>query len=503
MKRFDGINNDGGMFQDRNPAQAKLGSVLDASWLNMMQDEVINVIEGAGITLDGTKTTQLSEAITKIIKDYSIASQLPMPNVWAPLKGNLSLLCGFNTAMDTISVDGTEYQVAGRILTFSRSTTATYFNQAGQYTVAKVNEARHEKEGILLEGRITNNVIFSNSPEQWLNTDALCDITALPDYGVTKCMTGQMVVAREPLKASIRITSSNGNPFAVVAGDMITASCRYKSDVPDTRLRIRFASELGFEGSQYFNMDGTLGVGDPAVKSTVRLLPDGFIEAVSTITAARAGNFYGEFYFTHNDTVSGQIPLNSECMLQIPQVEFNTKKTSFIPTLDTPVTREPDLLTLKQKNNVMFGKDLTIAFKFNLLGGAVNNPGQNTSNIRRGLISLYPYASAYMALMVGNNRFSMWHGNNTFSGGIIATNSGILALRTKNGMNSCWLNGSKGAIENPIVIPDGAVNFNNDIIIGYGAGATVAGARPMEGHISDFRIWDHGLTDIQMEGMIQ
>lgn len=503
MKRFDGVNNDAGMFQDRNPAQAKLGSILDASWLNMMQDEVINIIEGAGITLDGTKTTQLSEAITKIIKDYSIAQKLPTPNVWAPLKGNLSLICGFNTAMDNITVDGVDYQVAARIFNYARATIATYFNTAGQYTVAKVNEPRYEKEGLLLEGRVSNNVLFSNTPSQWLNKDSGCDITELPEYGLSKCMTGRVVVAREPLKASVRITSSSGNPFAVTAGDMITASCRYKSSIPDTRLRIRFASEQGFEGSQYFNNDGTLSVGDSNVKSTVKVLADGFIEVTSTITAARSGNFFGEFYLTHIDTSSGQIPLNSECMLQLPQVEFNTKKTSFIPTLGTPVTREPDVLTLKQKNNIAYGKDLTIAFKFNLLGGPVNNPGQNTANVRRGLISLYPYASAYMTIMMENNRFSMSHGNATFSGGVNAIQSGVLAMRTKDGINSCWLNGVKGSIENPMVVPDGENTFSNDILIGYGAGASIAGARPMEGHISDFRIWDHGLTDIQMEGMIQ
>ena len=64
------------------------------------------------------------------------------------------------------------------------------------------------------------------------------------------------------------------------------------------------------------------------------------------------------------------------------------------------------------------------------------------------------------------------------------------------------MSGVKGGVENPISVPAGTNDYSADILIGYGAGATVAGARPIDGHISDLRIWDVGLTDIQMAGMV-
>ena len=481
MKRFDGVNNNAGMFQDRNPAQAKLGSILDASWLNMVQSEVVNVIEGAGIVLDGNKTTQLSEAITKIIQDYSIAQKLPNPVLWAPLSGNLNLISGFNTALDTITVGGTDYSVAARMLSFSRSTTATYVNRVGEYVDAKINEPRFEKEGLLIEGRSTN-LTFPSDCLDMLLTTARSTVTKITKAGIFGATEVILVSSDDQVGAKYAYPKQT---TGFVEGDEVAVSAVIRILHPQIK-KFRI-------GSNDFNTAAT----------TYNVEPDSSIIRVSHASVVKAGSTSVRTYLWPRTDLDGDIVSQNEPLFEILhyQIEKNTKATSIIRTTTTAVTREPDILTVKQKNNINFGKELTVAFRFNLLGGPVNNPGGG-SNIRRGLISLYPYTDAYMTIMMASNKFSMSHGSSTFSGDVTAAKSGVLAARTKDGINSCWLSGVKGNVENPISVPAGTNDYSADILIGYGAGATVAGARPIDGHISDLRIWDVGLTDIQMAGMV-
>lgn len=63
MKRIDAPNHVGNQFQDGNQASGISGTVVDASWLNSIQEELANAVEGAGITLDAGDAGQLLEAI--------------------------------------------------------------------------------------------------------------------------------------------------------------------------------------------------------------------------------------------------------------------------------------------------------------------------------------------------------------------------------------------------------------------------------------------------------
>ncbi|MDN3578724.1 hypothetical protein QWZ03_18310 [Chitinimonas viridis] len=57
------INSPDQQFHDGDPSQGVVGTLVSASWLNQVQEEIATVIEGAGITLDPAKTNQLEEAI--------------------------------------------------------------------------------------------------------------------------------------------------------------------------------------------------------------------------------------------------------------------------------------------------------------------------------------------------------------------------------------------------------------------------------------------------------
>lgn len=495
MKRFDGINNDGGMFQDRNPAQAKLGSVLDASWLNMMQDEVINVIEGAGITLDGTKTTQLSDAITKIINDYSIASQLPIPNVWAPLKGNLSLLCGFNTAMDTISVNGTDYQVAGRILTFSRPTTATYINVNGDRVSAKINEPRFEKRGLLVEGPSTNRIPNTNTLPTAYNTI----ITADGEWA--KIIETATDTSHTASYASITPTAIGLYTFSIDLKPLDAGVNRFVSmSIDSTGIAVNHRATFDL-------VTGTFTEQNSPVLVTMEPLNGGAWRCALTFNLKTVGVVNISVRLSDRNADGLQTYVGdgiSGCMARAPQFESQPFATSFIPTAGSPVTRGTDALSLPWLNNldpiIDIGNKYTLSMKFSLMGNAKimntlyrylfnqlspNGIGNFIARVNK------PDPNADMA-------FYRSGGTGTVKIDIGTSNqSGVLVARVKPDnfitlrINSITVNGNSPAAPSKSGLPTT-----------LGIGGASNGSFSIFGHISDLRIWNEALTDIQMEGIV-
>lgn len=66
MHKIDTPSAVNGSFVDKNVSAGVPGTVCDAKWLNSVQNEICNTIEGAGLTLDHQDNTQLNKAIKKI-----------------------------------------------------------------------------------------------------------------------------------------------------------------------------------------------------------------------------------------------------------------------------------------------------------------------------------------------------------------------------------------------------------------------------------------------------
>ena len=69
MHTIDTANAVGSQFANRDEINKKPGTIIDASIMNAMQNEIVNVILGAGIQLDKNKHDQLKTAIAKYITD--------------------------------------------------------------------------------------------------------------------------------------------------------------------------------------------------------------------------------------------------------------------------------------------------------------------------------------------------------------------------------------------------------------------------------------------------
>jgi hypothetical protein len=59
MHRTDAARNVANLFVDKNPSAGTRGTVVDAAWLNAVQEEICNFIEDLGGTLVKGTNTQL------------------------------------------------------------------------------------------------------------------------------------------------------------------------------------------------------------------------------------------------------------------------------------------------------------------------------------------------------------------------------------------------------------------------------------------------------------
>lgn len=108
-------------FKDGNKSSGIAATAFNASWVNSVQEEIANVIEGAGITLDNAANTQLQQAIQNMINggDYK-------PSVRAASVGNTASLSG------TATIDGVSLIAGDRVLIKDNATAS----QNGIYVVA-------------------------------------------------------------------------------------------------------------------------------------------------------------------------------------------------------------------------------------------------------------------------------------------------------------------------------------------------------------------------------
>ncbi|QUM72172.1 gp53-like domain-containing protein [Sphingopyxis granuli] len=67
MERIAGPGNVNNQFSEGNPAIGQQATMVTAKWTNDVQEEICNVIEEAGIALDGEAQNQLYQAIVSLV----------------------------------------------------------------------------------------------------------------------------------------------------------------------------------------------------------------------------------------------------------------------------------------------------------------------------------------------------------------------------------------------------------------------------------------------------
>lgn len=73
MHRIDADGNVNGKFSDGNPEQGSLATVIDAKWLNDIQEEICNLLEDNGVNLDSDNDEQLKTLFHDLIRGHYVA----------------------------------------------------------------------------------------------------------------------------------------------------------------------------------------------------------------------------------------------------------------------------------------------------------------------------------------------------------------------------------------------------------------------------------------------
>ena len=140
MHKIDTPSSVDGEFVDKDSSLGIDGTVVDASWLNSVQDEICNMIEGVRITLDKESVVQLRNAVEKCIHDKTLKTVVHASSLKESISAtakrvseNFSITQGctldFTSSFKVVSSDGsgmmllnivnassgTEYSVLGQV----------------------------------------------------------------------------------------------------------------------------------------------------------------------------------------------------------------------------------------------------------------------------------------------------------------------------------------------------------------------------------------------------
>lgn len=100
MHRIDTATAEDGKFVNGNAAQGKKGTQVDETWLNSVQEEICNVIEDNGQTLDSSNNGQLSNVLSRNCIDGKIASTFTLSTTMANVSSAFSIVLNPGKILD-------------------------------------------------------------------------------------------------------------------------------------------------------------------------------------------------------------------------------------------------------------------------------------------------------------------------------------------------------------------------------------------------------------------
>lgn len=239
------------------------------------------------------------------------------------------------------------------IITFSRTSSAWYYNSSGVLTQAATNTPRFDydpitlaPQGLLIEGQRTNLVLrnseFSTASWTTTNTTVTADSTTSPDGAVT---------ADTLVENTATATHSTSQTLSFVSGTAYAYSLFVKE--PPTNINKRYISiyfqSTAFGANLAVVVDAATGqitAASAGLATTITSVGNGWyrvtISATATVTTnalvtARLSNVSTSGLTSYTgDGVSGMY-------LWGAQVEVGNFSTSYIPTAATTVTRAADV----------------------------------------------------------------------------------------------------------------------------------------------------------------
>ena len=232
------------------------------------------------------------------------------------------------------------------IITFTRASTATYYNAAGALTSAAIDEPRLDynpstlaAQGLLIEESRANRLLQSaDFTTTWgqVNITTTANTTASPDGGTN----GDTLLINSAGASTGQISQS------FTAGSTITVSVFAKKNASDF-LRV----ELGNLCSCWFNLNtgatasNNAGSGNVLFSSkSIQAISGGWYRCVLTVTTTTITTLLASLYATNTDGVTSSV--SSSIFLWGAQLEVGAFATSYIPTTTIALTRAADVASV-------------------------------------------------------------------------------------------------------------------------------------------------------------
>lgn len=242
-------------------------------------------------------------------------------------------------------------------ITFTRASSATYFDSTGRMVTAGNNVARFDYDpvtllsrGLLIEEQRTNLLLQSRDMTQaaWTKMDVTAARTQVGIDGVANsaCLLTEGVTG----------TSATEQPGTASAGSTITASVVFKRGNTDWVRIIVSGSGLTDGANAWFNLGTGLkgsvtarGVGANN-SSTMTSLGGGWYRC--TVTSTPNGSYTDPriFVCSANANASTTRSINSTYIVDAAQLEVGAFATSYIPTTTATATRAADSASMTGTN---------------------------------------------------------------------------------------------------------------------------------------------------------
>jgi hypothetical protein len=401
----------------------------------------------------------------------------------------MSVLNLYPTVRPTLSFDFVNAGVLDPSVTFTRPTSATYFDETGILRVANPNTPRFDfnpstltAQGLLIEESRTNLLLQSaNFTTTWTQTNVTitANTTASPDGGTN----GDTLL----INANGAVTSQTSQSFT--AGSTITVSVFAKKNASDF---LRF--EIGGLVNCWFDLNtgatGTNNAGSGNVlfsAKSIQAISNGWYRCVLTVTTTTITTFVVNCFATNADNTSSSI--NSSIFLWGAQCEVGAFPTSYIPTTTTALTRSADVAsvnTLSPWYSATAGTIFVEAANAQVSASLFSTDDGTASN---RIITYFNVANspAFRVVSGGVDQAN-------FSAGTIAQNA-TFRLSTAYATNdfAASLNGAAAVTDTSGTVPSGQTTAR--------IGSNVSSANFINGHLRRITYYPVRLSNAQLQNL--
>jgi len=379
---------------------------------------------------------------------------------------------GFNVAETPYTFD--------QLITFSRTSAATYVNSAGNVVSAPAGTPRFDYDpvtlqprGLLIEEQRTNLLTYS---EQF--TDASWIVNGSP------VITADQTTAPDgTMTADTIAVSGASNGFGVYRN--VVSSGTYASSIYFKLMSGAFTLRLGLTSNFSEINCSTLAITNTGTGvGSVTAVGNGWYRFVSvgTVSALSASQIYNIGSNTGTLAVWGA------------QLEAGAFATSYIPTVASQVTRTADVATITGANFSQWynQSEGTFVAQFDMIGGSA----ANTNN----QIVLSPIADA-------SNRHIIYNGDAEIAGYTVVGGvtqaylpMGSLAANTTSKMAYAYQVNNFAASQNGgAVSTDTSGSLPVPTRLGIGSGGL--GGNQLNGHIRSIRYYPTRLSNAQLQAL--